>query len=201
RRVPATTHGGGQIVATSFQDLFDPAERGFDPDRLRAKYREERDKRLRPDGNEQYQEVLGDFSRYVDDPYVEPGYTRAPVMDEIEVAVIGGGFGGLLAAARLREVGVEKLRVIEKGGDFGGTWYWNRYPGAMCDIESYIYLPLLEELNYVPTEKYAHAPEILAYARRIAEHYRLYDEALLQTELTSMAWDEATRRWILRTDR
>ena len=113
----------------TFQDLFDPAELRFDPDRLRAKYREERDKRLRPDGNEQYQEVVGDFSRYVDDPYVEPGYTRAPVSDEIEAAVIGGGFGGLLAAARLREAGVENLRVIEKGGDFGGTWYWNRYPG------------------------------------------------------------------------
>jgi cation diffusion facilitator CzcD-associated flavoprotein CzcO len=188
-------------VAPTFQDLLDPAELGFDPDRLRAKYREERDKRLRPDANEQYQEVVGDFSRYVDDPYVEPRYTRAPVIDEIEVAVIGGGFGGLLAAARLREVGVEKLCVIEKGGDFGGTWYWNRYPGAMCDIESYIYLPLLEEMNYVPTEKYAHAPEILAYARRIAEHYRLFDEALLQTELTTLTWDEAARRWMLRTDR
>ncbi len=188
-------------MATTLQDLFDPAELGFDPDQLRAKYREERDKRLRPDGNEQYQEVAGDFARYVDDPYVEPGYTRAAVVEEIEAAVIGGGFGGLLAAARLREAGVDKLRVIEKGGDFGGTWYWNRYPGAMCDIESYIYLPLLEEMNYVPTEKYAHAPEILAYSRRIGEHYGLYERALLQTEVTSMTWDESARRWILATDR
>jgi cyclohexanone monooxygenase len=188
-------------VVTTFQDLFNRAELGFDPDSLREKYRAERDKRLRADGNEQYQEVVGDFSRYVDDPYVEPGYTRAPVSDEIDVAVIGGGFGGLLAAARLREAGIESIRVIEKGGDFGGTWYWNRYPGAMCDIESYIYLPLLEEMKYVPTEKYAHAPEILAYSRLIGEHYRLYDKALLQTEVTSMAWDEASRRWILGTDR
>ncbi len=188
-------------MAPNLQDLFDPAELGFDPEKLRAKYREERDRRLRPDGNEQYQEVVGDFARYVDDPYVEPGYTRAPVIDEVEAAVIGGGFGGLLAAARLREAGVEKLRVIEKGGDFGGTWYWNRYPGAMCDIEAYIYLPLLEEMKYVPTEKYAHAPEILAYSRRIGEHYRLYEGALLQTEVTSMTWDEAARRWIVRTDR
>jgi len=188
-------------VTTTLQDLRDPTRLGFDPDALRAKYREERDKRLRADGNEQYREVVGDFSRYVDDPYVQPGYTRPAVSDEVEVAVIGGGFGGMLAAARLREIGVEKLRVIEKGGDFGGTWYWNRYPGAMCDIESYIYLPLLEEMSYLPTEKYVHAPEILAYSRAIAERYRLYEGALLQTELTGMVWDEAARRWILTTDR
>ena len=80
--------------------------------------------------------------------------------------MIGGGFGGLLAGARLREAGIDDVRIIEKGGDFGGTWYWNRYPGAMCDVESYIYLPLLEELGYVPTEKYARAPEILAHSQR-----------------------------------
>jgi cyclohexanone monooxygenase len=129
----------------------------FDPDALRERYRAERDKRLRADGNHQYVEVKGDFARYVDDPYVEPGFTRAPLEDEVAVAVIGGGFGGLLAGARLRQAGVDDLRVIEKGGDFGGTWYWNRYPGAMCDVESYIYLPLLEEIGYVPKEKYSHA--------------------------------------------
>ena len=137
----------------------------FDPDALRAKYREERDKRLRTDGNEQYVEVKGDFSRYVDDPYVDPGFTRAPLTDEVEVVIIGGGFGGLLAGARLREAGVEDIRIIEKGGDFGGTWYWNRYPGAQCDIESYIYLPLLEETGYIPKEKYSYAPEILRALR------------------------------------
>ena len=180
---------------------MDPSRLDFDPDALRAKYREERDKRVRADGNEQYYEVVGDFSRYVDDPYVDRGFAREPITDDIEVAIIGGGFGGLLAGARLREAGVEDLRIIEKGGDFGGTWYWNRYPGAMCDIESYIYFPLLDELNYVPTEKYAHAPEILAYARRIAEHYDLYTKACLQTEVTDMRWDDSIRRWILSTNR
>ncbi len=92
--------------------------------------------RNRVDGNEQYVEVKGDFSRYVDDPYVDPGFTRAPLNDEVQVLIIGGGFGGLLAGARLREAGVESIRIIEKGGDFGGTWYWNRYPGAQCDIEA-----------------------------------------------------------------
>ncbi len=173
----------------------------FDPDALRRKYREERDKRLRPEGNDQYVEVKGDFARYVDDPYVEPGFNRDPVTDEVEVVVIGGGFGGLLAAARLREAGVRDIRVIEKGGDFGGTWYWNRYPGAQCDIESYIYLPLLEEVGYMPKEKYAHASEILAHAQAIARRYDLYDNACLQTEITDMRWDQASSRWIIRTNR
>ena len=131
----------------------------FDPDTLRTKYREERDKRIRTDGNEQYVEVKGDFSRYIDDPYVAPGFTRAPLNDAVDVVIIGGGFGGLLAGARLREAGVKSIRMIEKGGDFGGTWYWNRYPGAQCDIESYIYLPLLEETGYIPKEKYSSLPK------------------------------------------
>lgn len=103
---------------------------GFDPQALRERYRAERDKRLRDDANEQYREIKGDFAHYLDDPYVEPGFTREPLTDEVEVVVIGGGFGGLLAGARLREAGVQGIRMIEKGGDFGGTWYWNRYPGA-----------------------------------------------------------------------
>ena len=174
---------------------------GFDPDALREKYRQERDKRLRADGNEQYQEVTGDFARYLDDPYVAPGFAREPLFDEVEAIVIGGGFGGLLVAARLREAGVENIRVIEKGGDFGGTWYWNRYPGAQCDIEAYIYLPLLEELNYIPKEKYSHAPEILAHSRAIGEHYDLYDNACFQTEVTEMRWDDEAARWIVSTNR
>ncbi len=174
---------------------------GFDPEALRARYRAERDKRLRRDGNEQYQEVVGDFARYLDDPYVPPGFTREPLTDEVEVVVIGGGFGGLLAGARLREAGVKDLRIIEKGGDFGGTWYWNRYPGAACDIESYIYLPLLEEVGYLPVEKYSRAPEILAHSRAIAEKFDLYDNACFQTEVTGIAWDEAASRWIISTNR
>ena len=107
--------------------------------------------------------------------------------------MIGGGFGGLLVGARLREAGVDDVRIIEKGGDFGGTWYWNRYPGAACDIESYIYLPLLEEVGYVPKEKYSRAPEILEHSRRIARHFDLYERACLQTEVTELRWDESAR--------
>jgi cation diffusion facilitator CzcD-associated flavoprotein CzcO len=172
----------------------------FDPDALRQKYRLERDKRVREDANEQYIEVAGQFARYLEDPYVAP-ITRDPLHDEVEVAIVGGGFGGLLAGARLREAGVDDIRVIEKGGDFGGTWYWNRYPGAMCDVESYIYLPLLEEVGYVPKEKYTHAPEILAHSRKIGEYYDLYRNACFQTEVTGMEWDEADGRWIISTNR
>ena len=177
-----------------------PAAPAFDPDALRAKYRAERDKRLRADGNEQYVEVVGDFARYLGDPYSAP-IEREPLADTVEVAIIGGGFGGLLAGARLRQAGIDDLRVIEKGGDFGGTWYWNRYPGAACDVESYIYLPLLEELGYVPTEKYAKAPEILAHSRAIGEHFDLYRNACFQTEVTEMRWDDAEGRWIISTNR
>jgi len=172
----------------------------FDPDALRDKYREERDKRLRADGNEQYLEVVGDFARYLVDPYVAP-FEREPLTDEVEVVVVGGGFGGLLAGARLREAGVDDIRIIEKGGDFGGTWYWNRYPGAMCDVESYIYLPLLEEIGFMPKEKYTHAPEILAHCQAIGRHFDLYDNACFQTEVTGMRWDDSDDRWVISTNR
>ncbi len=173
----------------------------FDPDALHEKYLAERDKRLRDDGIDQYIEVKAEFEHFVDDPYVEPGFTRAPVFDHVDVAIIGGGFGGLLIGARLRDAGFEKLRVVESAGDFGGTWYWNRYPGAMCDVESYCYLPLLEELNYIPRHKYSFAPEILEHSRAIARHYRLYDEALLQTSITALTWDEKKNRWVVETNR
>jgi cyclohexanone monooxygenase len=177
------------------------ADLGFDPAALKARYIAERDKRLRTDGNEQYQEIKGDFAHYLDDPYVKPGFARAPLTDEVEVVVIGGGFGGLLAGARLREAGVQDIRLIEKGGDFGGTWYWNRYPGAACDIESYVYLPLLEEIGYMPVEKYSRAPEILRHSRAIGEYFDLYRNACFQTEVTGMRWDEDAARWIIETNR
>jgi cation diffusion facilitator CzcD-associated flavoprotein CzcO len=176
-------------------------ELDFDPDALRSKYRHERDTRVRPDGNDQYVEVKGDFGRYVEDPYVEPGFSRDPLLDEVDALIIGGGFGGLMAGARLRGAGVERIRIIEKGGDFGGTWYWNRYPGAQCDIESYIYLPLLEETGYIPREKYSFAPEIRAHARRIAETFDLYGLACFQTEIRELRWLEDENKWLITTNR
>jgi len=174
---------------------------GFDPLALRAKYREERDKRLRADGNEQYAEMTGRFARFLEDPYIGRPAERAPLADEKDVVVIGGGFGGLLAGARLRQAGIEDIRLIEKGGEVGGTWYWNRYPGAACDIESYVYLPLLEETGFMPERKYSQGPEIRAYAKRIAESFDLTRDALFGTEVTDLSWDEGTRRWTVSTNR
>jgi cyclohexanone monooxygenase len=184
----------------AFETISPTDDLGFDPDALKKKYIAERDKRLRGDGNEQYVEMTGKFAHYLEDPYVAPE-KRAPLSDEVNVVVVGGGFGGLLAGARLREAGIDGVRLIEKGGDFGGTWYWNRYPGAACDIESYVYLPLLEEVGYMPVEKYTRAPEILKYCRKIGEHFGLYKDALFQTEVTEMRWDEASKRWIVKTNK
>ncbi len=175
-------------------------KKSFDPEALRAKYRAERDKRLRPEGNAQYLEPKGRFAHFADDPYVAPGFRRAPRNDEVDVALIGGGFGGLLVGARLRQLGAPSVRVIEKGGDVGGTWYWNRYPGVACDIESYVYLPLLEELGYVPKEKYSRGAEIFAHCQAIARKYDLYRDACLQTDVTAIRWDEAAARWIVSTN-
>ncbi len=184
-----------------FGIAFDEKSLGFNPEELREKYKTERDKRIRQDGNSQYTETAGDFSKYVDDPYADKEFNRAPLTDHSDVVIIGGGFGGLVSGARFREIGTEKVRIIEKGSDFGGTWYWNRYPGAMCDVESYIYLPLLEEMNYVPIEKYTHAPEILSYCKKLADHYDLYKDACLQTEVTEIKWDEGSAVWLINTNR
>jgi cyclohexanone monooxygenase len=173
----------------------------FDPDALGRKYREERDKRVRADGNDQYQEVTGEFAYFVDDPYIDSELKRDAIEEEVEVVIIGGGFGGMLAAARLHDAGITDFRIIEKGGDFGGTWYWNRYPGASCDIESYVYFPLLEKTGFVPKQKYTNAPETLEYCHVIAETYDLYSRSLMQTMVTSTDWDEEQGRWVVSTDR
>ena len=172
----------------------------IDKERLRRKYMEERNKRLRADGNDQYIEVKGQLAHYLDDPYT-PVTPREPKTDHVTFAFIGGGFAGLATAARLAEAGVSDVRIIEKGGDFGGTWYWNRYPGAQCDTASLIYMPLLEETGYMPSEKYAHAPEILEHCRRIGRQYGLYGNALFHTEVVNLAWDPAHSRWMIQTSR
>ena len=178
-----------------------PEGPGFDPAALRQKYREERDRRLRQEGNDQYIEVKDGFAHFLDDPYVEPGFEREPLTDEVEVLVIGGGFGGLLAGARLRQQGVEDIRIVDPAADFGGTWYWNRYPGIACDIESYTYLPLLEEVGYVPKEKYSFGKEILDHSQAIARKFDLYRDVCFQTRVEELRWDEDEARWIVTTNR
>ena len=167
---------------------------------VRRRYARERAKRLRPDGNEQYLELKGQFGRFLGDPYTER-VQRESKHDHVTVTFVGGGFAGLVTGARLKETGVDDVRIVEKAGGFGGTWYWNRYPGAQCDTTSLIYMPLLEETGHMPSERYAHAPEILEHCDRIATRYGLHDGALFHTEVTDLEWDAASRRWIVRTDR
>lgn len=190
----AGPHGVSEAVSRLIDIDFNPAE-------IRARYRAERHRRIRSDGNAQYVETVDTYAAYADDPFVTQRIDRAPVTDHVQCAIIGGGFGGLLMGARLRDAGFDDIRIVEFGSDFGGAWYWNRYPGAMCDTESYCYLPLLEELNYIPRHRYAYAPEVRAHSANIARRYRLYDNALLQTAVTSLAWDGDERRWVVRTDR
>jgi len=174
----------------------------FDPVALRKKYDEERDKRLklRPEGRSQFIKMTGAFEHYAQDPYTE-FEARDPKSEDVDVIVIGGGFAGMLAAVRLIEQGIGNIRVFERGGDFGGTWYWNRYPGAACDVESYIYLPLLEEMGTMPSAKYVFAPEILEHSRQIARKYDLYSRAYLQTRIEEARFDEASSRWIVTSNR
>jgi cation diffusion facilitator CzcD-associated flavoprotein CzcO len=190
-------NGAYTAEAMTTESLARPGR--IDTEVLRRRYAEERDKRLRPDGNDQYLRLTGDFAHYLDDPY-KPWTERVPRTDHRTVVCIGGGFAGLVTGARLREAGVD-VRIIEKGGDFGGTWYWNRYPGAQCDTASMVYLPLLEETGHMPTEKYVHGPEILAHCRRIGRQFGLYDDALFHTEVTGLTWDEARARWVIETSR
>ena len=167
-------------------------------DELRERYHEEQMKRLRPEGNAQYRDLTEELDR---DPFVEPGFTRDAVVEDRTVVIVGGGFAGMLTAIDLKKHGITDVRIIEKAGDFGGTWYWNRYPGCMCDVESYVYLPLLEETGYMPTEHYASATEIFEYAKLMARQFDLYPYALFQTDVTGAEWDGDARRWRITTDR
>ena len=188
--------------------VFDPTVETDKPqefyDEIKARFAEERDKRLayRPDGLEQYtSDFDGELAKYETDPWAEEIIEREPIEDYVECLFIGGGFSALLTAARLRERGVESIRIVEKGSDVGGTWYWNRYPGAACDVSSYDYLPLLDELGYVPKSFFAKGPEIYAHCQAIAKKYDLYDLAIFQTTVKATHWDEEAKLWRLSTDR
>jgi cyclohexanone monooxygenase len=184
---------------TGCQPTQTPAD--IDIDALSERYKREREKRLRKEGSKQYVEMKDEFEEYYDvDPHT-PVVPREPIAEDIDVAVLGGGFAGLLSAAQLKQAGVDDVRIIEKGGDFGGVWYWNRYPGIQCDNESYCYVPLLEELNFIPSKKFADGAEIFEHCRRIGKHYGLYDGAIFSTQVTGLRWDEDVKRWRIGTDR
>jgi len=172
----------------------------LDKEAIRQKYAAERAKRLRPEGNAQYQRLSGKFADFAVDPHT-PFVPRDPVTDHVTFAFIGAGMSGLVTAARLKEAGIDSVRLIDKAGGVGGTWYWNRYPGVRCDTAAMIYLPLLEETGYMPSEKYVPGHEILGHCERIAKHYGLYDKALFHTEIASVEWQEDARLWRITTNR
>ncbi len=173
----------------------------IDIEAMRAKYAVEREKRVRTEGASQYLELKDDFAEFAE---VDPHTTvtpRDPIDADIEVAVLGGGIAGLLAGAYLKKAGVEDVRIIEMAGDFGGVWYWNRFPGIQCDNDAYCYVPLLEELDFIPSKKYADGAEIFAHCQNIGKHFGLYDGAIFSTQVRTVRWDEEIKRWRLTTNR
>jgi cyclohexanone monooxygenase len=173
----------------------------IDVQAIREKYNAERDKRFNPAGADQYNFAEGKHAHFDRDPYAVAAPQRAPLRESTDVLIIGAGFGGIQASATLRRLGIDSFRIVDVAADFGGTWYWNRYPGLRCDVESYIYLPYLEETGYMPTERYVRGSEILAYCRQLGRHFRLYERALFQTKITGMRWNDAQCRWLVETSR
>jgi len=168
---------------------------------LRERYLHERNKRLRSDGQAQYERPVGGaVADYSVDPHTSR-QDRDAVIEELDVVILGAGFGGVLAGYHLANAGVTNFRNIDQAGDFGGVWYWNRYPGIQCDNDAYCYLPLLEVMGFMPSKKFSDGWEIQAYIRLIAERTGFADNALFHTQINDMRWDDAAQRWHVRTDR
>ncbi|BBZ19070.1 flavin-containing monooxygenase [Mycolicibacterium gadium] len=188
---------------TTTENTCGPTDTPSDIDipEIRERYAAERAKRLRPEGGSQYLELEGEFAEFSEvDPYTTV-VERDPIAEDVDVVILGGGFSGLLAGAYLKKAGVDGIRVIEMAGDFGGVWYWNRFPGIQCDNDAYCYIPLLEELDFMPSKKFADGAEIFQHCRNIGKHFGLYDGALFSTQVRELIWDDATERWRISTDR
>ena len=169
------------------------------------RYGEERSKRLKPEGMNQYIDLRTSdrYSNVIEDPWIEPHTAiNTPVPDggHCKVLIVGAGFGGILFAVRLLQAGFspEDLVILDPAGGFGGTWYWNRYPGLMCDVESYCYLPLLEEMSYMPKRRYASGVEIRQYVESICSKYRLHGRAMFQSSTKEMKWDQSGNEWVVK---
>lgn len=211
---------------TTPQDPLKVEAQALRTEALFAKYQAERAKRIRADGVAQFQETEGIYRPFQEDVYAPPGSKRNGVESETTVLIVGGGYGGLVTAVNLRKEGVDDFLIVEKGADFGGTWYWNQYPGILynplsssptrskeyteifmgetgvgCDVESLHYLPFLEETGYIPRDRFASGPEIREHVSRIVERWQLAEQAHLQTEITTIQWKEEKNggRWHIYT--
>lgn len=180
-----------------------------DVETLNKKYAEERERRQRTDGLAQNVELEDSpkFASIAEDPFVDHDALNAappPLKDgqEVQVIILGAGFGGLLFASRLIEAGIpaDGIRLIDTAGGFGGTWYWNRYPGVMCDTEASVYMPLLEETGYMPKHKYSYGEELRGHCERIARHFGFADKGVFRTKVTSAEWNDDTRRWAVKME-
>ena len=195
-----------KIAGKGYSPVMDEALKTLPPPPPGAVFNAEEQARYRAfkearQGAADYIAMEGEFSRYLEDVYSAPPIEREPLTDECEILVVGAGFAGLLLWYKLKAAGYHDVRFCEKGGDVGGTWYWNRYPGIACDVESYSYLPLLEEMGYFPTMKFASGFEILEYCQSMAAKSGFYDRCLFHTTVEQTAWDEAAGRWTVATDR
>lgn len=136
---------------------------------------------------------------------MQPTNERSRVRKEFDAVVVGAGFSGLYMLHRLRDTLGLSARVFEAAEDVGGTWYWNRYPGARCDSESYFYSfsdRLSEELlqEWTWTERFAAQPEILSYLKHVADRFDLYKDIRFGTRVVAAEYADATGRWLVRTD-
>ncbi len=173
----------------------------IDPKKLRQRYIEEREKRLSKAKGRRYALAKDVDSKLTRGLWRESVVDRVPLNEEIDVLVVGGGMSGIMTSMRLIQNGVTDIRLVERGAEFGGTWYWNQYPGAACDTESYIYMPFLDDTGYVPSEKYAGQPEIQAYLKDLAQRSGVGPRALFSTKVQALIWDEDRQRWVVRTNR
>ncbi|KAL2274240.1 hypothetical protein FJTKL_03587 [Diaporthe vaccinii] len=163
-------------------------------------------RRKRADGMAQFQ-VLADsdddrLRHLSDDPWADHAALDArPALispgDRVKFLIMGAGIGGILNAVRLIQAGfsADQIRIVEIGGGIGGTWYWNRYPGLHCDVEAYIYMPLLEETGYMPSKKYAPAVEIRHHLEAVAKKFGLESQIVYRSRVDGLQWDESARAW------
>ncbi|KAI0385746.1 FAD/NAD(P)-binding domain-containing protein [Hypomontagnella monticulosa] len=174
--------------------------------RITEKYTAEAQKRMRPEGANQYQILSqsdSDRLRHLaDDIWADHAALDAQTPplkagDSPKFLIVGAGLGGISAAVRLIQAGfsADQIRLVETAGGVGGTWYWNRYPGLHCDVESYVYLPLLEETGYMPSHKYSPGVEIRHYLQDVVKKWNLEDKILFRTKVDKLEWDEAARVW------